>query len=267
MYQITKDILTEKNNDWLKYRKDVTILDSWEKADPTQVVIAPSNLLHAPVRSWMNNKQPAIYIGRGYVGNHLHKTRKWWRYSINGWANIKIENIPYSRWRMLNLPKHPWKVKQIKNILIAPSKMTSPIWDPQLEFRWAEHMATKFPGAEVKIRYKGKSTSHSRWVTLWDDLDWADLVVSQSSAITCEAFWYGKKVLSTEPCPTWAAGRTTLDNWQDPTEPSLRDAWHEHLAWSQFTIDEWVSGEALNIIKRYVGSINLYHHEYNYNFK
>jgi hypothetical protein len=69
-------------------------------------------------------------------------------------------------------------------------------------------------------------------------LDWADLVVSQSSAITCEAFWYGKKVISTEPCPTWAAGRTTLEDWANPTEPALRAAWHEHIAWCQYTRDQ-----------------------------
>jgi hypothetical protein len=265
MYQVTKDSLNEKNNEWLKDRKDVTILDSWDLADPNRVVIAPSNLLHAPVRHWMNNKQSAMYIGRGYLGNHLYKTRKWWRYSINGWANIKLENIPYSRWQLLNLPKHPWKVKNVKNVLIAPSKMTSPVWDKDLGFTWAEHTATKFPGAEVKIRYKEK-TPGLRWATLWKELDWADLVVTQSSAITCEAFWYGKKVISIYPCPTWAAERTTLEDWQNPKKPELRDVWHEHLAWSQFTTNEWISGEAFNIIEKYVGVINLYRHLYDYDF-
>jgi len=90
------------------------------------------------------------------------------------------------------------------------------------------------------------------------------LVVAQSSAITCEAFWYGKKVISIQPCPTWAAGRTALDTWQDPTEPRYRDVWHEHLAWSQYTVDEWSSGEAFDLIQQYLGPVKLYNPQYCY---
>lgn len=267
MYQVTNETVNDKNNEWLKERNDVQVLTSWDQADSNKIVIAPSNLLHDSVKHWMNILQPAIYIGRAYLGNHLYKTRRLWRYSINGWANTNLENIPYSRWEMLNLPKHPWKVKQVKNVLIAPSKMTSPVWDPELGFSWPAYMATQFPGANVRIRLKGKKlTPHMRWATLWDDLDWADLVVSQSSAITCEAFWYGKKVISIYPCPTWAAERTMLENWQDPNEPKLRDKWHEHLAWSQFTTEEWTSGETFKIIEKYIGDIKKYQTDYRYSF-
>jgi hypothetical protein len=131
--------------------------------------------------------------------------------------------------------------------------------------QWAEGLAAQFPGANVGIRYKAKK-SWQRWQTLWADFDWADLVVAQSSAITCEAFWYGKKVISTEPCPTWAAERTMLDDWQNPTEPVLRDAWHEHLAWSQYTHEEWASGQALRLIDQYMGSAHDYDPEFKYNF-
>jgi hypothetical protein len=143
--------------------------------------------------------------------------------------------------------------------------MTSTIWTPETD-AWSESMLDKFPGAEVRIRTKlGKSKQ--RWNTLWDDLDWADLVVSQSSAITAEAFWYGKKVISLYPCPTWAAGTSTLDTWQDPAEPEHRSAWHEHLAWSQFTNQEWSSGYAVKSIARYIGPVNQYQSGYSYNFK
>ena len=127
-------------------------------------------------------------------------------------------------------------------------------------------MAAQFPGAEVKIRYKIKK-SGLRWATLFEDLDWADLVVAQGSAITAEAFWYGKKVISTHPCITWAAQQNTLEDWQDPKEPELRDVWHEHLAWSQFRNEEWESGEALNLIEKYFKDIVNYKTNYNYSFK
>ena len=264
MYQILEKDYIEFP--WYKNWTNIIVVNDISKIDKTIPIIVGSDVQKTEIRNFLNNNQPAIYIGRGYVGNHLYKTRQLWRYSVNGWANTKLLNIPHSRWDVMKLERHPWKVKEVKRILIAPSKMTQPIWDPKTGHNWAEHMATKFPGAEVKIRYKIKKAGF-RWATLWDDLDWADLVVAQGSAITAEAFWYGKKVISTHPCITWAAEKTTLDDWQNPKEPELRDAWHEHLAWSQFRNNEWESGEALNLIDSYIGSVKEYKSEYNYNFK
>lgn len=244
----------------------IHILDDYKLANHEISVLCYSDLTKESTRYYLNNKQNAIFAARGYLGNHLYKHRRWYRASVKDFANIKLENIPYSRWHLLNLPKHSWKVKKVKNVLIAPSKMTAPIWDPDVGFNWADNMSKKFPGANVKIRLKGKSTPNSRWETLWRDLDWADIVVSQSSAITCEAFWYGKKVMSTEPCPTWITGKTTFDNWEDPSEPPLRDIWHEHLAWNQYTTDEWCNGEVIKLIELYSGSIKKYEPLHTYNF-
>lgn len=225
------------------------------------------DILRADVRNRLNLKKPTIFNHRGYLGNHIHKTRYWWRYSVNGFANTRLLNIPYSRWHLLNLPKHPWKVKKIKNVLIAPSKMTAPLWDPKLGHNWTDYIQSMLPEVEVRIRIKGPKPG-IRWSTLWEDLNWADLVIAQASAITAEAFWYGKKVISLFPCPTWAAGcRSDLENWQDPTEPVNRDIWHEHLAWCQFNNNEWQSGEAFDLIEKYIGQIDQYDPNYDYNFQ
>lgn len=251
----------------VKTWKNLTVVKDISEIYSGEPVIMGGDILRNDVRRRLNQQEPTIFIHRGYLGNHLFKQRKWWRYSVNGFANIKTLPTPYSRWDLLNLPKHPWKVKEIKRVLIAPSKMTTSAWDPSLDCNWADSFLDKFPGAEVKIRLKGPKPG-IRWSTLWDDLDWADLVVAQASAITVEAFWYGKKVISLYPCPTWAAGsKSTLDDWQDPTEPALRDWWHEHIAWSQFSNQEWMSGEALELIERYIGDIKEYNNGFKYDFK
>jgi len=261
-FQITQQ--ASLDNPWFHNWKNIKIVDSWENVSNDLPVIIGSDLLKGEVRHWLKNSQPAIYIGRGYLGNHTGRGRYWWRYSVTDWANIKLMPVPYSRWDLLGLPKHPWKVNSIKNILLAPSKMTGHMWEPNQDGNWTDALMDKFPGATVRIRPKARK-SGLRWGTLWDDLDWADLVIAQSSAITCEAFWYGKKVISLEPCPTWAAGRTLLDNWQDPTEPVGRDQWHEHLAWSQFSIEEWETGQALDLMERYLGPVIDYKSNYSYN--
>jgi hypothetical protein len=244
-------------DNWNNAGIETIFIDDWKTVDKNIPILCGGDLMKSHIRSWLNNGQIAIYTGRGYAGNHLYKHRLFHRASVNGWANIKLNPIPHSRWQVMNLPKHHWKVKQVKNILIAPSKMTSQVWTPELEWRWADSMIEKFPGADIKIRAKlGKAGL--RYETLWQDFDWADLVVSQSSAITVEAFWYGKKVISTQPCITWAAGSQDLLDWQNPREPVLREAWHEHLAWSQFTVNEWHSGEIFTLLEKYLGPIESY---------
>ena len=246
--------------------KYLQVVNSLVDVNHSDLMFMGADILKAEVRERMNLQSPTIFIHRGYLGNHLYKRRKWWRCSVNGFANTKLMSVPYSRWNLLNLERHPWKVKKIKKVLIAPSKMTSNIWSPGVN-DWTNSMLSQFSGAEVRIRLKGPKPG-IRWSTLWEELDWADLVVSQASAITAEAFWYGKKVISFFPCPTWAAGiESTLDNWQDPAEPSGRDYWHEHLAWCQFTNEEWRTGESFELIEKYLGSVSKYQSGHVYNFK
>lgn len=244
---------------------NIRIVNSLDDIKLTDTAIMGGDVGRQEVRKRLSANSPTIYIHRGYLGNHLYKRRKWWRYSVNDFANTKINTIPYSRWHLLGLPKHPWKVKEVKNVLIAPSKLTTHIWTPNMAKTWIDWISDQFPGAEVKVRYKGRRPG-TRWLTLWSDFDWADLVVSQASAITAEAFYYGKKVISTHPCITWASYKAKLEDWQDPTEPKNRDIWLEHLAWSQFQNEEWSSNSALNLIEKYYGDITQYKSNFNYTF-
>jgi hypothetical protein len=249
---------------WYSKFANIEFFDDWQQVSNQHIVVCGADINQLHVKHWLNQGQPAIYVNRGYCGNHIFKRRKWWRTSVNAWANTVLKPAPYSRWPLLNLPYHNWKVQEVKRVLIAPSLVATVAWEGLDSQSWAENLLDKFPGAEVKIRLKD-STPGLRYATLWDDLDWCDLVVAQSSAITCEAFWYGKKVISLQPCPTWAAGRTTLDNWQDPTEPALRQQWHEHIAWIQYSVDEWASGEAFDLMQQYLGPIKSYDPEHCYN--
>lgn len=265
-YQVLEKEFREANDFFRIWSHRIKVIDSPDEVQDNLPIITGADVTLPWVRNFLNNRQPAIYIARGYIGNHLYKTRKLWRYSINGWANTKLMPVPYSRWNTLKLERHPWKVKKVNNVLIAPSKMTAPAWDPEHGHNWANYASELFPGAEIKIRYKGP-TPGIRWSTLWDDLDWADLVVAQGSAITAEAFWYGKKVISLNPCCTWAAGPQLLEDWQNPEEPIDRDAWHEHVAWCQFHNSEWQSGEALGLIQQYIGNVLDYDPGHSYELK
>lgn len=222
-----------------------------DQVSSDDIVVCSGDLTHEHVRRWIERNQTAIYIARGYLGNHLHKQRNWWRATVNGWANLTAFKPPHSRWDLLGLPRHPIKPASDQRVLIAPSKMTTEFWTGEKPHIWAERMSREYAGHDVRIRYK-EGKSGSRWATLFQDLAWADLVVSQSSAITVEAKWFGCQTRSTEPCPTWV--------------DLPHDEWLEHIAWSQFTNAEWASGEALKLICSYYGNLRMYPQGHQYRF-
>jgi hypothetical protein len=98
---------------------NIDIVKNLSEINDNDLMISVGDVLKENVRARLITKSPTLYVHRGYLGNHLYKKRKWWRYSVNGFANTKILDIPYSRWNLLNLPKHPWKVKEVKNSFCA----------------------------------------------------------------------------------------------------------------------------------------------------
>jgi hypothetical protein len=239
---------------WKRWADKLIILDNPEKADPEIPFIFGGNMVSKWVRNWMNLKRPCFVTGRPYLGGHINKHITSWRVAVNSFACTRLGNIPYSRWNTIGLEKQPWKVKKVRNILIGPPRKTLYFWEGIVAEEWAEKIKLQFPDANVKIRLKeGMGGKGKRYVTLWDDLNWADLVVTYSSAIGTEAFWHGKKVISPGVCPTWVACDHTFENWKDPAEPANRNIWHEHAGWIQFTEEEWNSGEAQELTVQYQG--------------
>lgn len=239
---------------WRRWADKLIILDDPGKADPEVPFIFGGNLMSKWVRNWMAQGKPCFVTNRPFLGSQLHKKRQAWRVSVNSFACTKLGNMPHGRWDTIGLDRQPWKVKTVKNILIGPPRKSIVAWLGIGADEWARGLQDKFPGANIKIRLKeGMKGKGGRYQTLWDDFDWADLVVSYSSAITAEAFWYGKKAISLGVCPTWVASDNHLNNWQDPSEPANRDLWHEHMGWIQFTNKEWESGDALEMTFQYQG--------------
>lgn len=191
----------------------------------------------------------------GWAGQYALDTR---RFSVNGYACVDWGKRSYDRFPLLNIPRHPWKVRKIRRVLIAPPGKLLWFWHGIDAEDWAREQANFFSGKKVEIRfrykYRGrKAKKGERYLDLWSDLDWADLVISWGSAITAEAFYYGKKVISLGPCPTWVCCDRNYDNWRDPTEPRHRDEWHEHMAWTQFTRTEMAHGKGAEQILQYQG--------------
>lgn len=256
---------------------DVKILDGWRRY-LDQLIILDANSVPTPeiplilnamplgfTKQWMKQKNPFFAMNRAYLGSWKFNNATYSRISVNSFACTKLGNIPYSRWDKLGIEKNPWAVSEVKNILIAPGKKSHTIFTGEHPNEWAEKLKSQLEseGANVKIRLKqgkrkvqllgDKNINLSPLLGSAGDFGWADLVVSHSSAITAEAFWYGKKAISLGVCPTWIACDNTLINWKDSAEPKYREIWHEHMAWIQFEATEWYSGEAQEATVFYQG--------------
>lgn len=240
---------------WKRYLDQLIILDPTDLPNPEIPLILNAMPLGI-TKQWMKDKLPFFAMNRAYLGSWKYNNASYSRISVNSFACTKFGNMPYSRWDRLGIEKRPWAVSEVKNVLIAPGKKSHTVFTGEHPADWAERIKGQLEneGATVRIRLKqGK-----RKVQLLGDpninllpligpgseFEWADLVISHSSAITTEAFWYGKKAISTGVCPTWVTCDNTLSNWKNPLEPNDRERWHEHMAWIQFSAEEWYSGEA-----------------------
>jgi hypothetical protein len=166
---------------WKKWADKVIILNSPNDANPEIPFVFGGNMVYKWVRNWMAAGRPCFVTNRPFLGSQLHKKRVSWRISVNSFACTKLGTMPYSRWPTIGLEKHPWKVTEIKNILIGPPRKTLGAWLGTHPAEWAESVKKMFPTSNVRIRLKeGMKGKGGRYQTLWDDFDWADLVVSYS---------------------------------------------------------------------------------------
>lgn len=244
-------------NGWKKWADKVILLNHESEYNPEITLVCGSRFYNPFFQKVMKNRYPYFAVNRPFLGSHLTKIRNQWRVSVNSFAASVYKNPPYDRWGKIKLEKHPWKVKEVKNILIATTFKGTDVFIGVNGHVWAKYISDFFINEDVnvKIRYKeqqGKGKG-GRYLTLWEDFDWADLVISYSSAITAEAFWYGKKVISLGICPTWMCQPPDLNDWKNPLEPENREQWHNHMSWIQFSNEEWENGFAQDMTVAYQG--------------
>jgi hypothetical protein len=243
---------------WLPVVDEFRMQARLEDLDPAIPLLVYSNMATSWIMDWIDRQRPVIAMNRPHLGGWAKQyTYGARRFSINGYACTRWGQRSHERFPLLNIPRHAWKVREIRRVLIAPPGKLLWFWHGIDAQQWAQEQAEFFADKSVEVRYRWKYDNRKgkkgRYADLWQDLDWADLVVSWGSAITAEAFYYGKKVISLGPCPTWTCCDRDLSNWQDPIEPAGRAEWHEHMAWTQFTQQEMTSGAGAEMILQYQG--------------
>ena len=240
---------------WKKWADDVIVVNNITEYNKELPLVAWAKPYDKITGIALQNSYPTILINRPYISAHVRKHIDIFRVSVNSFACSSFKEMPYSRWDKIGVDKHYWKVTEVKNILIAPPNKGVNYFTGQKLNVWVNDLQNVFKNFNVKVRLKNSTGAGrgERYSSLWNDFDWADLVVSCASASTAEAFWYGKKVISLGPCPTLMCDTGSLENFINPVEPANRDKWHEHIGWIQFLESEWESGNAQEMTAVYQG--------------
>jgi len=181
-----------------------------------------------------------LYIDNGYLGNHLKKRPNYYRISYNSLQNSDIKPVLFSRANKIPFGTRPWSSNGNYNLLVCPGK-TSPVWSfTNTNYsEWKQEMIDKFDN--LKIREK-EGPRYPRFKTLWEDIADAKKVIVYHSMTAVEAMMLGKEV--------HVSGHSAVELYSNKYNYN-RQPVIEHIAWSQFSRDEFLDGTAWQLTYEY----------------
>ena len=206
----------------------------------------------SPLKEWIAAGRPWIEIEFGYWGVDTPR-RATRRVTYCGHHNMRIYSRPYSRANLFPEPaQQAWQHRTgdyvlvpmpINEILLQRRGITTPEWCASIETE-----IKKYWDGNIVWRPKAGSKS-TRFQKFQDQLTHAHAVVGERTMACVES------VLLGVPAYTVDASITTLlmggiENLANLTYPDRAD-WWDHIAWSQFHIDEFVNGNVAELVELY----------------
>ena len=192
-------------------------------------------------------------LDSGYFGNKKRKTI--FRLSVNNFQNIDpIIDRPADRWESLGLEQHSFK-QGSSIVIVPPDRKIVHTLGLGSEDRWINETVLKiksFTDREIKIRKRPEPRADRIVSNTFKDFikDDTFCVVGYSSNALVEAAMYDIPVISLGDSATKSLYRYQLEDIEKikPAYPSDKQAWLNHLAYSQFTREELLSGVAWELI-------------------
>jgi hypothetical protein len=192
-------------------------------------------------------------LDSGYFGNKKRKTI--FRLSVNNFQNVSpIIDRPSDRWEKLKIEIESFK--QGSNIVIVPpDRKIAHTLGLGSEDQWIDETVLKiknFTDRQVKIRKRPEPRADRIVSNTFKDFikDDTFCVVGYSSNALVEAAMYDIPVISLGHSATKSLYSCQLADIEKikPAYQSDKQAWLNHLAYSQFTREELLSGVAWNLI-------------------
>jgi hypothetical protein len=178
-----------------------------------------------------------------YRMDHAYVGRlEYFRITKNDFQPSRIIERPADRWEKLkksfNLEMKPWKKGGY--ILVALSEQATYSFFDQKG--WPEKISVelkKYTDREIRFRERRDDRSLS------DQLRKAHCLVTFASNTVREALLEGVPVFTLGPSIARPMGHTDVSRIEEPLYPENREEFFRHLAYCQFTNDEFASGFAL----------------------
>jgi hypothetical protein len=189
----------------------------------------------------------------GYFGNGKKKTI--FRLSVNNFQNVDpIIDRPADRWEQLNIDQHSFK-QGSTIVIVPPDRKIVHTLELGSDDQWINNTILKiknFTDRPIKIRKRPEPRADRLVSNTFKNFikDDTFCVVGYSSNALVEAAMADIPVIPLGHSATKSLYSYQLEDIEKikPAYPSDKQAWLNHLAYSQFTRDELLSGYAWEII-------------------
>jgi len=192
-------------------------------------------------------------LDSGYFGNKKKKTI--FRLSVDNFQNTNsIIDRPADRWERLNLEQYSFE-QGSSIVIVPPDRKIVNTLGLVSEDTWINDTVVKiksFTDRPIKIRRRPEPRADRIVSNTFKDFikDGTFCVVGYSSNALVEAAMHDIPVISLGHSATKSLYKYQLEDIEKikPAYPSDKQAWLNHLAYSQFTREELISGLAWELI-------------------
>ena len=182
------------------------------------------------------------YFGRGHYLNY--------RITRNAHEAGRVRDCPPDRARALGVELAPWRRGGGTVLVCPPTRYFMEAHDCP---NWLEDtLATLRACTDRPVEIRGKPAAGEPGEPLGSALSRAYAIVTHSSNVAVEAAVAGVPVFVAPTSAAAPVGEIDLSRIERPRRPD-REAWVNHLAYSQFGFDELADGTAWRLLMEYEG--------------
>ena len=162
-----------------------------------------------------------------------------------GSHNLNIKPVPHSRLKTLYPKVEEWKkqrgdhlliIEPQQGIILERTGVSLGDWKVNIE-----KTVREFWDGPIKFRRKSGGKNPARWPTFLEDLSISHAVIGERTMACVEAVMLGVPAYTVDYSAVSLLMGTDIKQSLNPTYPD-RTQWLEHIAWSQFTPEEFANG-------------------------
>jgi len=235
-----------------------TPLETWRYEDSMDPLYLRGIMKHKIIkRCWQDNRQ-FRYVDTGYFGNRPNPQnpqgwKHWHRVVPNNLQHGEIIKRPDDRWRVHNIELKPHKGSGKCVLIAAPDEKPCSFYGITLD-SWLADTINKIKqhtDRPIQIRERPVARTDRKTQRTEDWLQDVHALVTFNSIAATEAVMSGVPAFVTAPCnAAMPVSNIDLSKIENPwfPDPDHVHEWACHLAYGQFHIREFVSGEAARIL-------------------